>query len=387
MGVDAQVDRSSGEVPQVVVDLTRVKSLYCGLGQFSYHLAWALARASHAAVDSHLLIPYTTRELMADVPLPQISAFPWMKEHIQRHYRPWLAGLAPRRPRYALWHATTQNTRYLPFDDRIPVVLTIHDLNFLREKPPEAWQRNLRDLQALVDRAVAVTTISKFVAREIRSYLDLGEKPLRVIYNGLVAPDHPEAECPAFVGSAPFLFSIGDIVRKKNFHVLIDLMARLPQYRLIIAGNDSGTYAADIRRLAAQANLSDRVMLPGIVSDAARHWLYKNCTALLFPSLTEGFGLPVIEAMRFGKPVFLSNATSLPEIGGPLAFYWTSFDGKAMFEVFQAGMASCAGDPSYPARLAAHAKQFSWDQAAAEYLAYYREILEGIATRSSRLAA
>lgn len=324
---------------------------------------------------------------MAGVPLPKIAAFPWMKEQIQCHYRPWLAGLMPRKPRYSLWHATTQNTRYLPLDERIPVVLTIHDLNFLREKPPEAWRNNLRGVQVLIDRAVAVTTISKFVAEEVRSYLDLGEKPLRVIYNGLIATDHLEAERPAFVNGSPFLFSIGDIVRKKNFHVLIDLMTRLPQYRLIVAGNDGAAYADEIHRLAAKAGVLDRVVLPGIVSDATRYWLYKNCEAFLFPSLTEGFGLPVIEAMRFGKPVFLSNTTSLPEIGGPLAFYWTSFDGAAMFDVFRAGMASFAGDPSYPAQLAARANQFSWDQAAAEYLAFYREILDGTATRSTRVAA
>jgi glycosyltransferase involved in cell wall biosynthesis len=371
----------------VVVDLTRVKSLYCGLGQFSYHLARALARASHPAVTPELLVPHDKRELMADVPLRQIGAFPWMKEQIQRYYRPCMARLMPRSPRYALWHATTQNTRYLPLDDRIPVVLTIHDLNFLREKPPEAWPHNLRSVQALVDRAVAVTTISKFVAEEVRAYLDLGEKPVRVIYNGLIATDYPSAERPAFADDSPFLFSIGDVVRKKNFHVLIDLMTRLPQYRLIVAGNDGSAYAGDIRRLAAEANVADRVILPGIVSNEARYWLYKNCTAFLFPSWTEGFGLPVIEAMRFGKPVFLSSATSLPEIGGPLAFYWTSFDGAAMFEVFQAGMTSFTRDPNYPAELAAHANRFSWDQAAAEYLAYYREIIDGTAGELRRLAA
>ena len=68
--VASQVHRSSDEVPQVIVNLTRVKSLYCGLGQFSYHLAWALARASHTTIAPELLVPCCKRELMADVPLP-----------------------------------------------------------------------------------------------------------------------------------------------------------------------------------------------------------------------------------------------------------------------------------------------------------------------------
>jgi glycosyltransferase involved in cell wall biosynthesis len=385
--VASQPDRANADVLRVVVDLTRVKSLYCGLGQFSYHLARALARASHPALVPELLVPRSARELMADVDLPQITAFPWMKEHIQRYYRPCAAHLMLRKPQHVLWHATTQNTRYLPLDARIPVVLTIHDLNFLREKPREAWPHNLQVVQALVDRAVAVTTISKFVAEEVRTHLELNGKPLRVIYNGLIDPDYPDAQRPAFAGNSPFLFSIGDIVRKKNFHVLVDLMVRLPQYRLIVAGNDSSVYAGEIRALAAKAKVSNRVILPGIVDDATRYWLYKNCSAFLFPSLTEGFGLPVIEAMRFGKPVFLSSATSLPEVGGPLAFYWASFECTRMLEVFQAGMASFSSDPNYPNELTAHANRFSWDQAAAEYMAFYREILDGAARRSWRLAA
>ncbi len=169
--------------------------------------------------------------------------------------------------------------------------------------------------------------------------------------------------------------------------MLIHLLGQLPQYRLIIAGNDRTPYAAHIRRYAAEAGVAERVVLPGIVNDATRYWLYKNCTAFLFPSLTEGFGLPVIEAMQFGKPVFLSAATSLPEIAGPMAFYFRSFEPEPMVRVFCEGMAAYAAAASYPARLTARARQFSWDKAAAEYLAQYREVLEGTEARYRRAVA
>lgn len=383
------IDRLS-ETPtrqSVVVDLTRLKCLHCGLGQYCLHLGRALARATSPDIAPELLLPLRNSRLLEDVALPQRSAYPWMKEKFQRQYRVWTGGLLSRQSRYSLWHATTQSVQYLPLDERVPVVLTIHDLNFLREKPRDACQRNLRRVQALVDRSSAVTTISHFVANEIRSHLDLRGKPVRVVYNGLIAEDYPDAPPPTFVDDRPFLYSIGDITRKKNFHVLIGLLARLPQYRLIIAGNDRTTYAKEIRRIAADAGLSDRVILPGIVSDEDRYWLYRNCTAFFFPSLTEGFGLPVIEAMRFGKPVFLSDATSLPEVGGPMAFYWTSFDPDAMLADFQTGMAAYAADPMYPVQLAAHARQFSWDKAAAQYLALYCEVLKGIGQTSARRAA
>ena len=165
-----------------------------------------------------------------------------------------MTGLGPRTPRYALWHATTQNTRYLPLDNRIPVVLTIHDLNFLREKPPEAWRHSLLDVQGLVDRAVAVTTISKFVAAEVRTHLNLGKKPLRVIYNGLIAQDYPEAE-PSRYSQAVGRFcfrSVTSFARKLPRADRPDDAAAAVSFDRCRKRRQSA-YADDIRRLAAKA--------------------------------------------------------------------------------------------------------------------------------------
>ena len=76
--------------------------------------------------------------------------------------------------------------------------------------------------------------------------------------------------------------------------------------------------------------LEERIILPGEISDMDKYWLYKNCEAFVFPSMYEGFGLPVIEAMNFGKPVFLSTFSSLPEVGGKYALYWENFDSQLM---------------------------------------------------------
>jgi glycosyltransferase involved in cell wall biosynthesis len=373
--------------PSVLVDLTRLKHLHCGLGQLSLHLGRALARSPSQQLSLEFLLPRRNHQLLSSFELPHKIAYPWMKEVFQRRYRQWASRILPRPPQHALWHAASQAVQYLPLDPRIPVLLTIHDLNFLREKPPQARSRRLHRLQALVDRAAAVATGSRFVAGEIQAHLELRGKPLRVIYNGLIYEEHPEAAPPAFADDKPFLFTIGEIAPKKNFHVLLDLLARLPHFRLIVAGNDRTAYAKELRRLAAKKGLAERVVLPGIVSDECRHWLYKNCDAFLFPSLTEGFGLPVIEAMRFGKPVFLSTATSLPEVGGKLACYWTSFDPDAMAAAFRAGMAEFAADPSRALESAAHAKRFSWDKAASEYLAFYSEVLGRIEVSESRKVA
>ena len=87
--------------------------------------------------------------------------------------------------------------------------------------------------------------------------------------------------------------------------------------------------------------------------------------------MSEGFGLPVIEAMLMGKPVFLSKLTCLPEIGGPEAFYWDNFEANNMREVFENGMTVYESDPGKAERIQQHAAQFSWEKAAKAYLDLY----------------
>jgi len=108
------------------------------------------------------------------------------------------------------------------------------------------------------------------------------------------------------------------------------------------------------------------------VSDAQKAWLFANCAGLLFPSLAEGFGLPVIEAMHFGKPVFLSRLTALPEVGGEVANYFDSFEGEAMRRVVESGLANHrALDQAEDVKR--WASQFNWDRCAQQYLDLYIE--------------
>ncbi|MNR21059.1 Glycosyl transferases group 1 [compost metagenome] len=101
----------------------------------------------------------------------------------------------------------------------------------------------------------------------------------------------------------------------------------------------------------------------------------KNCTAFLFPSIREGFGLPPIEAMSFGKPIFLSDKTSLPEIGGDVSNYWTNFDPEYMKEILFNGLTHFENNKTeIENQLKRRATSFDWKIAAAEYLKVYRGI-------------
>jgi glycosyltransferase involved in cell wall biosynthesis len=167
------------------------------------------------------------------------------------------------------------------------------------------------------------------------------------------------------------LLGIGYLNAKKNFHVLVPLLAANPELELILIGrHDDPDYVAQLQQRAQTVGINDRLRLLGTVSEADKGWYLRHCRALVHPSLAEGFGLPVLEAMQFGKPVFLSTRTALPEIGGDVAYYFPDFTADALQTAYQQGMV----DYSRYGRAGSirqHATQFSWQTAARQYLGVY----------------
>lgn len=361
---------------RVLLSLDKLRERNSGLERFSLHLARALGQA---APDDFDLVFMAPRRRWGDLAGTGARLEPLWLFNKARYQAP-LNRFIPvpvrswGRPRYDVWHALAQDAKFLPLDPRIPVVLTLHDLTVRRMQSGEELAQTMRHFQANVDRASIIVTGSHFAANEIRQHLRLGEKPIEVIYHGLTleltGPSHPPADIPA----DRFLVALGRVVQTKNLHSLIDMLAQMPERKLLIVGDDTDPYAAELRKRIADAGLNDRVQVLGPVSDAERLWLFQHADALLQPSLAEGFGLPVLEAMACGTPVFLARRTSLPEVGGELAFYWDEFEPDAMATVFQRGMTIVAADPTYPDRLVAHAATFSWAAAAKGYLDIYRSL-------------
>jgi glycosyltransferase involved in cell wall biosynthesis len=174
--------------------------------------------------------------------------------------------------------------------------------------------------------------------------------------------------------SGRFLFTIGAVLPKKNFHVLVPLLKKLKGFSLVIAGDNTTGYAGKIEDDARYWGVDDRILFTGQIEDREKFWWYRHCEAFVFPSLAEGFGLPVIEAMSLGKPVFISSLTSLPEAGGTEAFYWESFDPDTMAAVFEAGMNDYHRSAAKAQRITAWAATFSWENTARRYLDLYAVI-------------
>lgn len=371
---------NASRLPKVVVDLEKLRHLNAGLGRFALHLGQELVKVAPGRFTPVLFLPPRADRYFKNQTYVGKPVIRWQKESLQRSVRPLVQPfLKP--SDISLWHATNQHSKYLPLDGRVPVLLTIHDLNFLRDAPhnlpTERIDRQLADVQAKVDRAAAITTVSAFVAEDVRSHVNLRGKPIHVVHNGMPPPPAASTVRPDFLPAGPFLYTVGNCLAHKNFHVLIDLLEHLPGRRLVIAGRKTTPYGQHLENLLRQKSITDRVIMPGEVSDGDRQWLYEHCEAFLFPSLTEGFGFPVLEAMQCGKPVFMSRATSLPEIGGDCGFYFDSYDGPNMAGVFAAGMKLFQSDPTFPDRCRRRADSFTWRNAAEKYAALYEAICMG----------
>ncbi|MEZ0484514.1 glycosyltransferase family 4 protein [Fibrella aquatica] len=278
-----------------------------------------------------------------------------------------------------VWHAPFQSGRILPEKKRYPgikVVLTVHDLNVLHEGKPAAEQaKSLAHTQSLIDRSDAVVCISESTRNDVLAHCAVGTTPIHVIYNGLNKAPEQVTNLSTYRPARPFLLGIGYLNKKKNFHVLLPLLQSNPDLELVLVGHqDDRTYVEQMRQAAQSMGVSERFHMPGTVSESDKAWYLTHCKAFLHPSLAEGFGLTVLEAMQFGKPVFLSTATSLPEIGGDAAFYFPSFEAEHMQQVYQQGMTIYA-QTSRAEAIKQHAARFTWEESARQYVAVYKSLM------------
>ena len=203
------------------------------------------------------------------------------------------------------------------------------------------------------------------------------DTPQEIIYNGVEFGDPQQERRPVlpFDENSKYLFTIGQIRQKKNFHVLLDAMKLLPQYKLVIAGEKGSAYA-DMIEERIKAEGIDNVFLIGTVHNSEKIWLYNHCEAFVFPSMFEGFGLPVIEAMSFGKPVVSSDMTSLKEICSGHAFILENFEADHIAGKITQAIDTYSKDPALVAQNTEYARSFTYRRHMDEYLRIYREMLQ-----------
>jgi glycosyltransferase involved in cell wall biosynthesis len=347
---------------QVLIDCERTKYPNTGLYHFCLNLGNALVKQADPLQE----------ELFFYLPQKQSGLFGNNQRYVIQH--PLHKIFQPATAKFSVWHSTHQHSDYWPFTKKTRIVLTVHDLNFLIERNGDAGKikKYLRIIQRNIDRADHIVCISEYTKQTMLEHLSLHGKPSQVIYNGCNIHEFPGYNNPVYTPLKPFIFSLGTVLKKKNFHVLPCLL-KDNDYELVIAGVINKQYEEQISAAARLHGVEGRVTLTGPVSEEDKYWYYKNCLAFAFPSLAEGFGFPLAEAMYYGKPVFISRLTSLPEIGGDAAYYFDDFDAASMQDVFKKGMQHyLENNPS--GKIKARARRFSWSVAASDYIAAYRTL-------------
>jgi glycosyltransferase involved in cell wall biosynthesis len=247
-------------------------------------------------------------------------------------------------------------------------VATFHDLFVLSGdySTPEFRRRFAVQAREAAARADLLIAVSAFTASQIEEYMRVPASRIRVIHHGVVGRVIPKLPREKIV------LCVSAIQRRKNQAALIRAFRALPQdWTLVLAGSQ-GYEAAEA---VAEAANSDRVRITGYVTDDQLGEWYARAGIFAFPSLDEGFGMPVLEAMYAGVPVIAGNRSALPEVCGDAAELVDPQDEEELASV----LIRLAADETRRAELAARgfarAKQFQWEKAVADTLAVYRELL------------
>ena len=277
----------------------------------------------------------------------------------------------------------------------VPVVVSVHDVSFLEH--PEYFTRfravQLRlTVRQTVHAAAQVITCSEFSKQGIMRAYGLDEEKICVIPNAASAAFRPLPRessrrwAQAHFGfTFPFVLTLGDLQPRKNhlkliraFEEVLRSEPKLPHH-LVIVGKDTW-YSHTVRTAAAKSPVADRIHFTNFIEDDPLIQLYGACDLFVYPSLYEGFGLPILEAMACGRAVACSNSTAMPEVADSAALL---FDPESVPEMARA-IRDLLVDPALRARMERlglqRATLFSWEKTARDTLDVYYQVAGGART-------
>ena len=379
---------------RVIFNVDAITAPLTGIGRYALELARGLARSEHVEAlrlysayqwvedpEHALRSNRTIAAVRRHVPFKSVAleAYTQLRSAMFRlHTR----GLGD-------WLLHTPNYVLMPFAG--PALTTVHDLSWLAHPethPPERVRFLERHLPRSLEQASAVLTDSDFIADEITAKLGVARAKLRVVPLGVDAAYRPRAPrelAPVLARHAladqAYLLVVATQEPRKNLARLARAYAALPRelrarHPLVIAGG-RGWLNAELERAVASLEARGEVRRLGYVDEAELPLLYAGAHAFAFPSLYEGFGLPVLEAMASGVPVLTSRGSSLEEIArdalGPIALCVDPLDVDAL----RAGLERLLQDDAWradaSARGLAQARAFGWQRCVDATLAVYRE--------------
>lgn len=273
-----------------------------------------------------------------------------------------------------------------PIFYRGKVVTTMHDLTTTRYKNPAKnsfvyWFK--QKVYIWVNKRAAhkskfIITPTEFVKKDVAKFAHIKPKKIVVTYEAadeITAPIEPIKD----LQSKQFIFYVGRPQPHKNLSRLLQAFAivkqKNPDLLLVLAGRKDKVYDSFINE-AKELGVGESVVFTGFVSEGQLKWLYRGCKAYVFPSLSEGFGLPGLEAMKHGAPVVSSDMTCLPEVYGNAAWYCNPLDVHDIARSINEVLSNTELRTKLIKRGRERAREFSWQRMAEQTLEVYNLALK-----------
>jgi glycosyltransferase involved in cell wall biosynthesis len=257
----------------------------------------------------------------------------------------------------------------LPKRTQIPAVATFHDLFVMTAEysSPDFRQRFEAQARHAAAHAHHIIAVSQFTADQVADLLSYPRDRMTVVPHGV----SNEPNVPPIESRQPIVLTVGAVQKRKNTARLIEAFTAMPApWELWIAGS----LGFEAEAVLESAKTNPRIRLLGYVADTELRELYRRAAIFAFPSLDEGFGMPVLEAMSYGVPVLTSNRSSLPEVAGDAAVLVDPFSVDSIAE----GLRSLQEESSrhtWTERGLRRAREFTWERAARETAAVYESVL------------
>jgi glycosyltransferase involved in cell wall biosynthesis len=371
---------------RICLDISAALGQDAGIGRYARELAIALSQLP----DGPELLLFHNQQSLSRLPA-SLASLPCLR--IPLSNRTWRLFLWAGLPLPGGWTAPLQQCQLFHGTDSLaprtmlPTVLTIHDLSPLLF--PEHHTRFHRlysryALPGMARRAQVIITDSAATQSDVISRLHIASDRTRVIHLGL---DHKRfyprdpAQAQMSIQQAlgirpPYLLAIGTLEPRKNLLALLRAYAQLePDSPMLVLAGKQGWGNTPLTETAQQLGIQDRVSFTGFVPDALLPDLYAGAHLFVYPSLYEGFGLPVLEALGCGTPVITSKLSSLPEVAGDAALLVDPYDIDDLAQQMR--------NMLFNSDLRAHlrsagpkqAAQFTWQRTAQQTLAVYRDAL------------
>ncbi|MEM7800774.1 MAG: glycosyltransferase family 1 protein [Chloroflexota bacterium] len=379
---------------RIGIDVTSALTQGGGIGRYTRELVHALALTEfNSSFDIHLFSARTKAPSPVPNPLPN---HPQMVHRPARLSEKWL---------YRLWYRLklplpvqtftgpidlyhSPDFVLPPISGETPTLLTIHDLSFIHY--PETFTPQLirflnRVVPESVGKASHILADSIATQRDLIELWQVPDEKITVLYSGVNETFRPITDKVALkrarekynLGQAPYVLTLGTVQPRKNYRMLIEAFAPIAKthdHNLIIVGGKGWLFEEILNEVKVQG-LEGRVIFTGFVDDIDLPTIYSAATLFAFPSIYEGFGLPILESMACGVPVINSNASCLPEVAGKATIQLDPTDQNAWTEALE----MLLKDPVQRAQMVAEgyiqAQHFSWKKSAQQLLEVYSQLL------------